>query len=381
MRVLVAPDKFKGTLSAPEAAAAIARGWRAGDPAAEVEEVPLADGGEGTLDALLAARGGDRRSANVTGPLGEPVEAAFGMIDARGGPLGVVEMARASGLLLVPAGRRDPKFTTSRGTGELMLAAVRAGAVRLLVCVGGSATNDAGAGAAQALGVRLLDGGGSELGQGGAALQDLERADPSRVPPEVRDVPVEVAVDVDNPLVGPNGASAVFGPQKGATPGDVEVLDRALRRFAEVVARDTGVDVATLAGGGAAGGLPAGLAAFFGASLRSGLDLVVDAAGLSERLRGTAVVVTGEGRFDGQSLRGKVPGGVIAAARAAGVPRVVILCGAAETAPPDGVTLGSLTGRFGAEEAIRRAGPLRERLAAEAAGEVAAEAASTREQR
>ena len=367
MRVLVAPDKFKGTLSAPEAAAAIARGWRVGDPSADVEEVPLADGGEGTLDALLAARGGVRRSESVTGPLGEPVEAAFGLVDAPGGRLGVVEMARASGLQLVPGDRRDPRVTTSRGTGELMLAAVRAGAVRLLVCVGGSATNDAGAGAAQALGVHLLDGRGDELRPGGAALQDLERADLSGVLPEMRNVPIEVAVDVDNPLVGPKGASAVYGPQKGASPGDVEALDHALRRFAEVVARDTDVDVAPLTGGGAAGGLPAGLAAFFRASLRSGLELVMDAAGLRERLRGTALVVTGEGTFDEQSLRGKVPGGVIAAARAADVPRVVIFCGAADLAPPDGVTVRSLTSRFGAEAAVGRAEALLEQLAAEVA--------------
>jgi len=371
VRVLVAPDKFKGTLSAPEAASAIARGWRDADPSALVEEVPLADGGEGTLEAILAARGGTLRPVTVTGPLGDATKAAFGLVDGPGGPLGVVEMARASGLELVPAGRRDPSVATSRGTGELMLAALEAGARRLLVCVGGSATNDAGAGLAEALGVRLLDAGGDQLGPGGAALTRLDRVDVSEVSPLVRGVPIEVAVDVDNPLAGPSGASAVYGPQKGASPQDVVVLDEALRRFADVVARDTGVDVAGLPGGGAAGGLPAALVAFFGATLRSGLELVMDAAGLPARLRGAAVVVTGEGTFDGQSMRGKVPGGVIAAARAAGVPRVAVLCGAAEAAAPEGVTLRSLAGRFGVEEAMRRPARLLERLAREVAGEVA----------
>jgi len=371
VRVLVAPDKFKGTLSAPAAASAIARGWRAKDPSAGVEEVPLADGGEGTLDALLAAGAGERRSATVTGPVGDPVDAEFGLIDRDGGTVGVVEMARASGLELVVPARRDPLVATSRGTGELMLAALDAGARRLLVTVGGSATNDAGAGLAQALGVRLLDDRGKELPPGGAALARLKRVDASDVAPAIRGVPVDVAVDVDNPLVGPTGASAVYGPQKGASPIDVETLDAALRRFAGVVGRDTGVDVATFPGGGAAGGLPAGLAAFFGATLRSGLELVMEATDLGARMRKADVAVTGEGTFDEQSLRGKVPGGVIAAAHAAEVPRVLILCGAAAAPPPDGVVVRSLEERFGREEAIRRAGDLLELLAAEAAEDVA----------
>ena len=369
MRVLVAPDKFKGTLTAPAAASAIARGWRAGDPSAEVEEIPLADGGEGTLDALLVG-GGTRRSAAVTGPLGDTVDAEFGLIERDGAPLGVVEMARASGLELLPPDRRDPLAATSRGTGELMLAALDAGARRLLVCVGGSATNDAGAGLAQALGVRLLDDEGKELAAGGAALARLATVDASAVVPAIRGVPVDVAVDVDNPLVGPGGASAVYGPQKGASSRDVVMLDAALRRFAEVVERDIGVDVASFPGGGAAGGLPAGLVAFFGAALRSGVELVMEATHLGARMRGADVAVTGEGTYDEQSFRGKVPGGVIAAARAAGVARIVILCGASEVEPSVGVVLRSLTDRFGREDALRRADALLERLASEAAAEV-----------
>ena len=368
MRVLVCPDKFKATLTAPAAAGAIARGWLRGEPGASVETIPLADGGEGTLDALLAARGGVRRSAGVTGPLGEQVDAPFGLLDVPGGPLGVVEMAAASGLQLVPADRRDPKATTSRGTGELMLAALDAGARRLLVCVGGSATNDAGAGLMQALGVRLTDAGGREIGPGGAALSSLAHIETSGLLPAVRGVPVQVGVDVDNPLVGPGGASAVYGPQKGATPDDVAVLDAALSRFADVVRRDAGVDVAAMPGGGAAGGVAASLVAFLGAELRSGAAVVMEAAGVAERMRGAEVAVTGEGRFDAQSLRGKVAGCVIDAARTAGVRRVVVLCGEAAAPAPDGVVVMSLAERFGPEEAVRRAGPLLERLASEASG-------------
>jgi glycerate kinase len=253
-----------------------------------------------------------------------------------------------------------------------MLAAVNAGARRLTVCVGGSATNDAGAGLAQALGVRFLDADGNELEPGGAALAALDRIDRSHVASVIEGVPITVAVDVDNPLVGPNGASAVYGPQKGASPRDVEILDAALRRFGDVIARDTGIDVAEMPGAGAAGGLPASLVAFFAATLRSGLELVMEAAGLAHRMRGADVAVTGEGTFDAQSLRGKVAGGVVAAARAAGVPRVVILCGAAAAPAPDGVILRSLTDRFGVDEAIAQARPLLERLAAEVAATGAA---------
>ena len=329
MRILVAPDKFKGSLTAPEVAAALGRGWRRTDPRAEVAEVPLADGGDGTLDALMTARGGERRKTEVTGPDGCPVEAEFGLLDEPPGRVGVVEMARASGLVLIPAERRDPVTATSRGTGELMLAAVRAGATRLLVAVGGSATNDAGAGMAQALGVRFLDDGGRELGPGGGALLRIERVETADLAVEVRGVPVEVLIDVDHPLVGPQGASAVFGPQKGASPEDVAMLDRALTRFADVVRRGTGRDVGALPGTGAAGGIGASLVAFLGATFRSGVDAVMDATGFRARLPGADVVVTGEGAFDAESLRGKVVGAVLEQARAAGAGRVLAVCGSA----------------------------------------------------
>ena len=369
MRVLVSPDKFRGTLTAVDAARAIGEGWRRAFPGAVIDEVPLADGGEGTLDVLVAALGGRRERVAITGPLGEPVEAEFGLVPVAGGPAGIVEMARASGLALVPEARRDPKLTTTRGTGELMLAACRAGARRLIVCVGGSATNDAGAGMAQALGIRLLDARGLDLGPGGASLRGLARVDVGGLDPAVRGVAVEVASDVDNPLVGPDGASAVYGPQKGASPEDVVTLERALERFAEVVKSGLGADVASMPGAGAAGGIGASLVAFLGATFRSGVELVMEAVGFGERLHGADLVVTGEGTLDEQSLRGKVAGGVLAAAAAAGVPAVV-LCGRA-TVRPAGATVRSLVERFGVEAATAGAPASLAELAAETARDLA----------
>jgi glycerate 2-kinase len=365
MRVLVAPDKFKGTLTAVEASEAIARGWRRSMPSALLEVVPMADGGEGTLDALAAALGGERYRAHVVGPLGDPVDAEYAQALQQDGPLAIVEMARASGLALISERRRDPKRTTTRGTGELILDACRRGARRVLVCVGGSATNDGGAGMAQALGVRLLDGRGRDLPPGGAALRALTRIDMRGLDPAVAAATFVVATDVDNPLVGPNGASAVYGPQKGASDEDVALLDEALRHFAAVVYRDLGVDVRDLPGGGAAGGLGAGLISFLGARVRPGVDVVMEAVRLPERMEGADLAVTGEGRFDEQSLHGKVPAGVLRVAREGRVPAVV-LCGE-QTADVDDVRVISLAERFGPGDALERAGPLLEELAAELA--------------
>jgi glycerate kinase len=368
VRVLVTPDKFKGTLTAVQAAEAIAGGWARAVPSADVEQVPMADGGEGTLDALVAALGGERHRARVTGPLGDPVDAEYAMANASGEPLAVIEMARASGLTLISERRRDPKRTTTRGTGELILEACRRGSRRVLVCIGGSATNDAGAGMAQALGIRLLDERWQDLGPGGAALVDLARIDMSGLDPAVAAATFLVATDVDNPLVGPQGASAVYGPQKGASPEDVAMLDRALGHFAAVVYRDLGLDVRDLPGAGAAGGLGAGLMAFLGARLRPGVDVVMESLRLPQRLQGADLVVTGEGRFDQQSLRGKVPAGVLRVAEEARV-RAVVLCGQADIEPP-GVRVFSLAERFGAEAAMERSGPLLEELAAEVAASI-----------
>jgi glycerate kinase len=348
VRVLAAPDKFRGTLTAAVAAAAMARGWRRARPSDEVDEAAMADGGEGTLDALVAALGGDTFLERVTGPLGDPTDAAYGLVDE--GRLGVVEMARASGLALVPVDRRDALRATTRGTGELILATCRHGPERVVVCIGGSATTDGGAGMAQALGVQLLDATGEELAPGGAALLELDRIDASGLAPEVRDADFVVASDVDNPLAGPEGAAAVYGPQKGASPEDVEVLDRALRRFADVVRRDLRVDVAALPGAGAAGGLGAGLIAFLGATLRPGVDVVMDATRLEERLGGAGLVITAEGKLDDQSLRGKTPAGVMRAAERQRVP-VLIVCGQASVRP-EGVRVESLVDLVGSSRAF-----------------------------
>ena len=367
MRVLVAPDKFKGTLTAPEAAEAIATGWHRGDPSSEIETIPMADGGEGTLDALVSALDGERFRERVSGPLDEPVDADFAVVQTPEGPTGVVEMARASGLELVPRARRDPRRTTTRGTGELILAACRHGARRVLVCIGGSATNDAGAGMAQAVGARLLDPEGRQLRSGGAALLELARIDVTRIDSLVRDVEFVAATDVDNPLVGPRGASAVYGPQKGASPDDVHLLDEALRHFAAVVYRDLGVDIRDMPGAGAAGGLGGGLVTFLGARLRSGVDVVMEAVRLKDRMEGVDLVITGEGAFDEQSLHGKAPAGVLRAADELRIPTLV-LCGEQRVDRP-GTKVLSLAGRFGTEAARERARQLLAELAAEAARE------------
>jgi glycerate 2-kinase len=372
VRVLVAPDKFKGTLTAEQAAEAIARGWERGDPSAEVEAVPMADGGEGTLDALVAALGGQRFTETVSGPLGDPVRAEFAVIPSGEGSLGVVEMARASGLALISPARRDPRRTTTRGTGELILAACRRGVERVLVCIGGSATNDGGAGMAQAVGVRVLDRYGRDLRPGGAALLELATIDMSGLDASVARATFVVATDVDNPLAGPHGASAVYGPQKGASPEDVALLDSALGHLAAVIHRDLGLDVRDTPGAGAAGGLGAGLIAFLGARLRPGVDVVMEAVRLRERLEKADLVVTGEGTFDEQSLHGKAPAGVLRAAAEFGRPAVV-LCGQKQVDPP-GIAAVSLADRFGLEQAMERTRPLLEDLAAEVAAERRTEA-------
>jgi glycerate kinase len=376
VRVLVAPDKFRGTLTASRAAEAIASGFRRAARDADVETVPLADGGEGTLDALVAALGGGLHDARVTGPMGDPVDAAFGMVDGPDGPAGVVEMARASGLTLIAPSRRDPLRATTRGTGELIAAACARGARSVIVCIGGSATNDGGAGMAQALGVRLLDAQSRELRPGGVHLDELARIDLRGLDPAVADTRFSVATDVPNPLLGPSGASAVFGPQKGASPDDVAVLDRALGHFAAVVHRDLGIDVRELPGAGAAGGLGAGLVAFLGARLRPGVDVVMEAVGFRDRLARADLVVTGEGSFDRQSLQGKVPGGVLRSAAEHRVP-VVILCGRREVDAPEGTRVASLAERFGVRAAMERAPALLEELAFETAGALAGERAGS----
>jgi glycerate 2-kinase len=324
VRIVVAPDSYKGSLSALGVAEAIERGVRAVFPEAEVAKVPIADGGEGTVDALVVATGGRVEERTVRGPLGEPVRARWGILGA--GDTAVIEMAAASGLPLVPKDRRDPRVTTTFGTGELVRAALDAGLRKLVVGVGGSATNDGGAGMARALGVRFLDAAGAELPEGGAALARLARIDLSGLDPRVALAELVVACDVDNPLTGPRGASAVYGPQKGATPELVKELDAALGRYAAVARDATGRDVADRPGAGAAGGLGAGLLFFTPARLRPGVAIVLETTRFDELVRGADLVITGEGRTDFQTAMGKAPVGVAAAAKRHGVP-VVCLAG------------------------------------------------------
>ncbi len=326
MRILIAPNAFKGALSAPEAAACIARGLRRSGLDCELDLMPIADGGDDTMDVLLA-QGGEAHPVTVEGPLRRPVEAAWGLL--ADGETAIVEMARASGLKLLRDDERDPLLASTYGTGQLIAGAVAAGATRIIVGVGGSATVDGGAGCMQALGVRLLDETGSEVPHGGGQLGRIARIDTSGLLTPLREGRVEVLVacDVDNPTLGSNGAAAVFGPQKGASPEQVETLEANLRHFFTLVAEQVGVDVRALPGGGAAGALAAGLAAFLGAELRSGIDLVLDALGAEERLSGVDLVITGEGRMDSQTLGGKGPFGLALAARARGVPTVALVGG------------------------------------------------------
>ena len=321
MKVVVAPNAFKGTLTATQAAAAIARGVREVFPDAEVIEVPVADGGDGTVEALVDANRGEYRSATVDGPLGDPVEARYGLINS--GRTAVVELATSSGLALLAPERRDPRRASTYGFGELLEAARSSGASEIIAGIGGSATNDGGAGMAQAVGYRLLDDADQDLARGGAALARVQRiAGGSRI----RDTSIRVACDVDNPLLGPNGASHVYGPQKGADELTVEELDAALAHLAEVVRRDLHLDVANEPGAGAAGGTGFGMVAFLGAVLVKGAPLVVEASGFDRTLKGADLVFTGEGRVDEQTAFGKAPGEVAKRAKRARVP-VVLLAG------------------------------------------------------
>lgn len=323
MRIVIAPNAFKGSLSALDAAVAIGEGVRAAAPDADLVLLPIADGGDGTVDALVAATGGERRTQRVRGPLGDLVDADYGLID--GGSTAVIEMATAAGLALVPVDKRDPRVTTTYGVGELLQYAHDGGARHFIVGIGGSATNDGGAGMAQALGYHLLDGQGHELPPGGLALKKLARIHVGGVHANWKEAEVDVACDVSNPLTGPNGASAVYGPQKGATPHMVAELDAALKRLAEIIRRDLGVDVEQLPGAGAAGGLGAGLVAFTGARLRPGAEMVMEALKLDEKLNGADLVITGEGRLDSQTARfGKGPAAVARHARNAGIPVIAI---------------------------------------------------------
>ena len=332
MRVVVAPNALKGSLSPFEAADAIARGVRAAEAAAEIVSVPIADGGDGTSAVLCAARGGVTRDTVVPDPLGRPVRASFGLLD--GGRTAVLDVATASGLALLEAHERDPLTASSRGTGKLLSAALDSGVETVILGVGGSATVDGGAGLLAALGVGLLDSSGSPIAGGGAALGRLARIDSTRAHPALSRVQLRVACDVDSPLVGPDGAARVFGPQKGASPEAVRDLEHNLNHFADVIAETTGRDVKHLASGGAAGGIAAGLFGVLGASLEPGIDLVLETVGFDAALEGADLVLTGEGFLDGQSLRNKGPSGVARWAKRRGVPVIALAGGIADSVRP-----------------------------------------------
>ncbi|MDP5185233.1 glycerate kinase [Blastococcus sp. BMG 814] len=325
MHVVIAPDSFKGSLAADRVAEAVAEGVLRARPDAEVVLRPVADGGEGTVAAALRA-GYRPRTARVSGPDGRPVDAVF----AVDGTTAVLELASAAGLGLLE--RPAPLTATTYGVGELVRAALDAGARRVVLGAGGSATTDGGAGLLQALGVRLLDAEGSEVPRGGAGLARLDRIDVGARDPRLHGTELVVGVDVDNPLTGPEGAAAVFGPQKGATPEQIAVLDGALTRFAAVVRRDLGVDLLGRPAMGAAGGTAGGLAATIARGVGSGARYVCDLVGLDAALTGAALAITGEGSLDEQTLRGKAPAEVAARAAAAGVP-CLALAGAVRLAP------------------------------------------------
>jgi glycerate 2-kinase len=321
---VIAPDSFKGSLTAANVADAVAGGLRRVWPDAHITLLPLSDGGEGWVETIVTAAGGRLVTESVTGPLGAAVEATYGLIELPEGPGAVIEMASASGLQLIGRSKADPRRTTTYGTGELIAHALDRGVRRLLVGIGDSATNDGGAGLAEALGVRLLDAGGAALGPGGAELARLERVDLSGIERRIRDVEVLVASDVDNPLTGEHGASAVFGPQKGASSEVVAELDAALAHFADKVETAVGRTARDEPGAGAAGGLGFGLMMFCDAIVRPGIELSLDAVGADAALEKADLVITGEGRIDAQTLRGKAPVGVARRAGRFGVPVVAV---------------------------------------------------------
>ncbi len=325
---VIAPQEFKGSLTATAAAEAMRAGVLDVVPDAEITVVPMSDGGPGLVDAMLLACGGERVESAAHDPLMRPIQAAWGLL---GDHTAVVEMAAASGLVLLRKEERDPPVATTFGTGELILAALDRGCERIIVGVGGSATVDGGAGVMQALGARLLDASGSELAPGGGSLARLEHIDLSALDCRLAAAEVRVASDVTNVLFGPQGAAVIFGPQKGASPAAVQALDAALRRFAEVALRDAGIDVGALQGGGAAGGLAAGLVLAARATIESGFDLVADATGLADAIGRADFVVTGEGRLDAQTAFGKTADGVTKLARARGK-RVGIIAGSVDAA-------------------------------------------------
>jgi len=322
MKIVIAPDSFKGSLSAGQVADCIAEGIHRVSPDIEVLCIPLADGGEGTVEALVKATHGSIIPVRATDPLGHEIDSSFGILGD--GKTAVVEMAAASGIQLIPESLRNPMLTTTYGTGELILQALETGCEQLILGIGGSATNDGGVGMAQALGGKFLDRNGCDVGFGGGKLADIYSIDLSKMDSRIGNVWITVACDVTNPLTGSNGASAVFGPQKGATPEMVQELDAGLKHLAEIIRRDLGLDVENSPGAGAAGGMGAATLAFLKAELKSGIEIILEATRFNEHISDADLVITGEGRIDSQTLQGKTINGVLRAARAFDVPVLAI---------------------------------------------------------
>ena len=322
MKIVIAPDSFKGSLTALQVAEAMEVGLQRVFPDATIEKVPMADGGEGTVQSLVDATGGEILTAQVMDPLGNTIDAQYGVLGD--GVTAVIEMAEASGLTLVPLDKRDPRVTTTYGTGELIRSALAHGCRKLIIGIGGSATNDGGAGMAQALGAKLLTASGEQIKPGGGHLATLNSIDLSELDPRITETETVVACDVNNPLTGEQGASYVYGPQKGATREMIEMLDANLAHFDKILQRDLNKSVGNVPGAGAAGGLGAGLMAFVDASLKSGIKIVTEAAQLSKRLAGADLVITGEGQINFQTVFGKTPVGVARVAKTHNIPVIAI---------------------------------------------------------
>ncbi len=322
MKIVVAPDSFKGSLTAVEVSDAIEQGIREIFPEAEIVKIPMADGGDGTVQCLVNATGGEILRKKVTDPLGDEVLASYGILGDK--KTAVIEMAEASGLTLVPENKRNPLITTTYGTGQLIKAALDQGCRKMIIGIGGSATNDGGAGMAQALGAKLLDKDGEEIGFGGGELKKVFRIDTKYLDNRLSETEVLIASDVSNPLCGPKGATRVYGPQKGATPEMIKKLDESLAYFAEIIKRDLSKDIKDIPGAGAAGGLGAGLIAFLNAELKPGIEIIIEIVKLEQAIKDANLVITGEGKIDSQTIYGKAPIGVAKIAKKYSIPVIAV---------------------------------------------------------
>ncbi len=321
MKIVIASDSYKGSNTSLNVAGLIEEGAKAVFPDAEYVKIPIADGGEGTVEALVSGLGGEIVDVNAEDPLSRPVKAFYGVVDGKM----VAEMAAASGLPLLKENEKNPLIASTYGTGQIIATALRDGYRDITIGIGGSATNDGGAGMAQALGYKLKDAEGNELPKGGAALKDIASVEASGANPLLKEATIHVACDVDNPLLGDHGASAIYGPQKGAVPEMVKELDAALAKFADIVEDWKGKMMREIPGAGAAGGLGFGLMAFCNATIKSGIDTILDLTDFEKKLEGADLVITGEGKIDGQSIRGKVPIGVAARTASTGQPVLAIV--------------------------------------------------------